>query len=1372
MKLTFYHVILIIIFFSANSISAKNVYVLEVNSKLTIELKDVINVQTYSWPKTLLTYPIRFSEGISVDNLELKNSTSGSAEPFQLSNVKLLNNKIVSADLSLITDLPSGGSFSYELSVSNEKARKNNKTLSSQVTTQGIEIYNGLLQVRLPVSQPVNSNKCSAPIIALNKSNGWIGNNKIKSPTKKILSVDTKLLENGELFVLYEVSYLFEGNSKYISTVKVIKDYPFVILDEDIQNIQKSDSITMDLCWEGFEPTKRYGTQWEKSADSWLSIDEPITVGYGQEDPHWAGLGWIEDPSKKMIYRLCPFGGNNVREQTPIMSFWEEKEKARELGVFVYNHNKWNDKQYGVWQPTTDLCVNFSYKDKNLHFKYPIITGTRSTAISFFDKNAGEKAVSDFNQKLNSIAVKGGEIKPNEIAYRYSQLLHQQYASLSLNRIKDWDLTYNINAKRPENPFPANLNNKLTVDKLFNEIVTSPMAYYPLGLNFNPGIHSIKHRLVYSEFIEGYLQNYKSLTEKQRQTVEALFLIGGYVNTLEEMNAIRTCLAGTANMAADGWCVAPQMSHLFPEHPMAKEWMDFFEKDLELYGLFYTRPEVKAYESKGGRWLESLATYNWAYFRPTTFTNIASEQFDSKNRFANPYMVERAKWMVDMLTAPVYTQNGIKGYSAQTVSGWKPGDDMTEDKGLERGYTPHGAHGGGIFYKRPAQVIQIANWMENYNPILSENMKWTGKMGESVEHKKNETDWLSVFKKNYPEQNTGTNPHLKSCKYTGHGIVLRAGVDTPEELSIHLDQVDKGPNYRWGNQAQGNSGGIYFYAQGQILTGHENEIAGDHDANNLDGLTNFGIMKNGEFRTIGMNELTSPLYDFEIAQFAELTSAAGKDKYVWPEYVSRSIMLIGTDYFIIYDETGTNWQASNRFSWFIPKKSDFPKIQFLSKPARGDHWSVAQTNNSKGFYRDSEGSLLTLISHKRKDVIVSGGKSVTIPLLENENISEFVKDRKINMPQGVVDIKTSQSSDLIFRNRDSINYETTNESFKGKAGVIRRFKNGDLQLSIFKGIEIGADGFSLEYDSKSNAAFGLTRKKDGSIIGIYKASDTVHASFSGLIEGAKIYIDGVEQKQIASNWDTKIVLQKGEHQFECVKEKATPLETKIIGVEYEKSKVKVELKSMSPVETIRIDISYDGGKTWKAKDKTSKTTYYLDKEKIDKVHIRAVSINGNKEAAIAQEYPVYFTDKVPHYPDGLWLKLSTNNVELTWGEVLGVQKYKLYRRKANSKVFELIYEGKSTKYIDDKALGVVVHFQFPGTIDNASTTREGIVVYEYAISSSNGNGEGTMSPLVNTDPASWRNWYPDTELRFKRQSAFWMPPYVYPNMSPEMYYPN
>ena len=106
--------------------------------------------------------------------------------------------------------------------------------------------------------------------------------------------------------------------------------------------------------------------------------------------------------------------------------------------------------------------------------------------------------------------------------------------------------------------------------------------------------------------------------------------------------------------------------------------------------MFYTRPEVSSYESKGGRWVESLGVYNWAYLRPTVHSNIALELFDGKNRFADSHMAERARWMVDMVTSG-------------------------------RAYPPHGAHGGGRLVPRYAPVYELGNWLQYYDPLVAEN---------------------------------------------------------------------------------------------------------------------------------------------------------------------------------------------------------------------------------------------------------------------------------------------------------------------------------------------------------------------------------------------------------------------------------------------------------------------------------------------------------------------------------------------------------------------------------------------------------------------------------------------------------------------------
>lgn len=1306
--------------------------------------KDCINLSIYDWPRTLLSYPIHFAETLkSESELDLFDNKQKKSVPFQLSDKVIRDGKLESAVINFFTALPSGGDFDYTLYVRKSGTARQDSpvTILKQKTTWLIS--DGNFGVEIPAGGIYQMDAIPAPVISILDKQQKTGNNKLYPGRLAVKEIKTTVLESGDLFAECGILYTLNNNASYYAKVKIVQGYPFVILDEQMENISKQDEVFVDMEWSDFHPTHRYGNwdrQKEVSINGGLPIDQPIYTSWCQEDPHWTGMGWIEEPAKQMLYRLLPFGGNSTREQVPAISFWETQKGAKELGVFVYDHNRWNDRQYGIWQPTPDLSVYFRYDNRKLYFKYPLCSGSRSTALTFYSIEEKQGAVDKFNKAIDEISARGGSDHSDEMGFRYAMLLHRQYALLSLNKVKDWVLEYPVNAKHPDTPFTGKAQSP-TAEEFYRQITTSPMTYYMTGLNGFPGIHSISHRPLFGSWVEDYLALYKQLTEQQKKTVDGLLLISAYVNTLEAMNTIRTSLAGTANMAADGWAVPGQMAFLYPEHPMAKEWADFFEKTLEIYGIFYTRPEVPTFESNGGRWVESLGIYNWAFLRPTSATNIALKVFDGKNRFAGKYMAQRGQWMLDMMTAPVLYKNKIP----------------------ERGYPPHGAHGGGRFVPRYAQVYQLADWMQYYNPLLAEHLYWTGAMGPGVETKDIHTNWSNVHKQQYPGNNLGTNPHLRSKKYTGHGIVLRAGVNTEEELSIHLNQLDKGPNYRWGHQGQGNSGGLYFYAKGKIYTGHENEAAGDHMQNNLDGVTNFGVMKNGAFCNLGMNELVAPLYDLDIVQLAELRSATGENSFAWPEYLSRSVMLVGTDYFLLYDQTGTNWRAGARFSWFVQKQDEFPQIVFFGKKAANANWAKGETNHSKGFYRDADGSLLTLVSHKQGEVTVQKGKAVNPALLKGTNIYEFVPEEK-DAPTNVLHIKAPHSMDIIFRDGTEINHRTEKETFIGEAGVIRRMDDGTLQLALMKGRSLSADGFSIEL-SETGTAIAMTRTSVNTCKGRYKSDGKAKLTLKGLA-GGKLYIDG-----IACQGTTDISLPEGEHTIEYARE-VTPMPTYITDTEYTTNGALIYLNIPASAPKVRIEISEDNAKTWKAVGTTGKSIYKLAPQPVGKIHVRAISLNGKRTADFAQEYPVYTTSRPPHYPEGLHLTLDNNQVSLSWGKVLGTQTYRLYRRKAGDTTFTLLYEGKANEYTDATATGVVKSCPYPGKQDNANFKSDAFTVYEYAVTAGNGYGESLKSPVADTHPASWANWYPDTELRYKRTSAFWMEPYVPAAMTPEKYYPN
>lgn len=86
------------------------------NGTLRLELKDYLDHPFYWWPRTLLTYRVRF-EGARVrpEQLSLIRVDSAGRVPFQLSRVEMEDGYLKSAHLSFFSDLPSGGTRVFEL---------------------------------------------------------------------------------------------------------------------------------------------------------------------------------------------------------------------------------------------------------------------------------------------------------------------------------------------------------------------------------------------------------------------------------------------------------------------------------------------------------------------------------------------------------------------------------------------------------------------------------------------------------------------------------------------------------------------------------------------------------------------------------------------------------------------------------------------------------------------------------------------------------------------------------------------------------------------------------------------------------------------------------------------------------------------------------------------------------------------------------------------------------------------------------------------------------------------------------------------------------------------------------------------------------
>ena len=1329
----------------------------------TFKLKDHINFPAYSWPETLLTYPVDL-DGVpfETDGYKLTEVISGREIPWQLLNQKHdSKGAVIGADLVFLGDLPSSGERIYRWEPGESTAWDD---LPLDNCEASLIAGNGNIHAEIVNSRNNfgDGDEVPAPVICLGKTGRRIGRNRFQSGDLRPERIETTVTERGPVVTVLKTEYFFEGGGCYSCEIKIIKDYPFIDLYEKMEGISEDDGAYIEMVWTDYDPAYRFGcdlTIFRQCEHEWYPIDEPFMTGDLQEDPHWYNTG-IEDPSQEMYFRVLPYSGNSTREVTPNFSFWEED--GDELGLFILDSEKWDDREYGLWQHTKKLQISFRYSDRLLYWKWPVSSGSRSMGISLTPVAEGVKKIEELR------AIYCSHIKDDrwerffpDMKLRFSQYLHTFYGALSLDRVKDWVLEY------PETGAPPLAWNAPEydpdADEYMYQLFETTQTHYPLGLNMWPGVNSINHRHIYYWVLDGYRKNREFFTPEQKQRIDALLLFTGYINTSEDLSPIRRCMGGCPNMQADGWAIPAQIAALFPDHPKAGEWFDFFEQVWRISSVFFTRPEVEKYQSLGGRWTESLGVYNWAQLAPTRVSFYLGLLFDGKNRWAGNATAQRCRWLVDMTTAPI--RNTIP-------ERW--GDDFSTDDVL-RHYPSYGSHGTGSVIPLDTPLYFLQRAVMYYDPLAAEHLMWMKKNpGHSAAHGAN---WNRRFIESpgSAADNSGTNPHLKSCKYTGHGIVLRAGVGTADEVSIHLNQIDRGPNYRWGWSGEGSCGSLYFYADQKVFTAHEHESTGDRECDDTDGYTTFGYMKNGSFRSNGKNVLEKPLYDFKTAQFAEIVPRQGNGAYSWPEYKSRNILLAGTDYFILADEPSAIGRRACRFSWFTSQTDPFPEITYLAPSSIGQrHAHLVESKYSRGFFRESHGSKghFALVSAK-KEVKVKGFTADSIQGYEIPYLRNFKNESPY--PEGVYEISTPGSRDFLFRDGHTIKYVGGDIGFQGQAGLIRFKNTGETEVCLFKGTSIECKGMVIQV-SEPGIGISVSTKDfasiEGDLLCPFKDGGEIRISLPHQIAGKlHCYLEGEKIEVTIDGGTTSFDVPEGRVTFELSDKKPKPAQPVILYTNNQPDGTEVHFTQTAGAEKYEVEISRDVGVSWDSAvtcQDSPCTLNGLDGEQ--KIHVRVTGGNSDRRGDPSDEYPVYISQKAPHPPEGLSGRLEKDTVHLAWGQVLGSGTYCLYRKGPESDEFVCIYEGRETSYVDREAIGVVPHGELPGPGPVGPEATAPGALYVYMVRCENGNGAGEPSYAFVTDSASWLSWYPAAPLKFKRDSEYYKPPYVSKENEPPQYY--
>jgi hypothetical protein len=489
----------------------------------------------------------------------------------------------------------------------------------------------------------------------------------------------------------------------------------------------------------------------------------------------------------------------------------------------------------------------------------------------------------------------------------------------------------------------------------------------------------------------------------------------------------------------------------------------------------------------------------------------------------------------------------------------------------------------------------------------------------------------------------------------------------------------------------------------------------------VDFCTNFGVFKDGEFRSIGQNVLSRPFYDLSSGQFAEIVPRENPGSYSAPEYISRSILLAGHDYFLLYDNV-LNQSIDHRLSWFVRRGSELPTIKMVRGVTKSKETqrTEIQTAATTGFWLDGKGDSMAVVSH-RKDLDVKA------------------------TPYGCR-VRSADIDDLVFRNPEPVHLAEGATIFDGTAGLIRTRKNGS-EFALFHGTRIGVAGLTFT-TADTDLGIGGSVVAGQASSGEYYAPkpSSVRISIASIPAEMTFYVDGTARAAQRESGALVIELEEGRHHWELTDKLPVPLAPRIVRTENHAGGARVIAAPVASATKYRFELSKDAGATWNAlgleNDPEMEVNGLPDGEK---VHVRTVALNAMHESAPGPEYPIYVTKEAPPPPDGLHVDLREGVAALSWGEVLGVTEYRVYARSAQGGQFRLLYRGLE-RTCQDKRSGIRAALSTPSDTNGVACPD----LIEYCVTAVNGNGEGAKSPTADTNPGSWRNWDPKPGETFRR----------------------
>lgn len=1145
-------------------------------------LKNCMRHSQFGYPESLVTYDVSFEDEPYLPPYAVE--CDGIEYPAQFSALQYQDGRVIAAKVSFITDLPCHETKRFLL----KRTERCAAAPIAWTDADTVALDNGKL---------IFSASAEETALFRLRAGSCVGVCTLDSaPQKKTV----ELLENGPVFAELRIRAYFPEQTVYEQVIRLSACDEYVLLDESMRG---TGTHTMSIRWEGLSPRwraqKYNGTEKRRIAGAYFAADE-----YTEPD------GLVSQA------RLTPYDQTSGAASTEYMSFVGPQWAA---GVFAADANRWWNGEYTIEGYPNDILPTFycRYHDDGcaLRFHFPLHDGSRQCGLAIYPARK----------------------EPNEEELFYIQSLRFHAALAPLNAFKDWVLDWDTD----NSAFP----------RFFDAAWVQPELRYGFverdakGL---PGVETLKQAIfqapvyrwphkagacftrVFEHWIPAFDILAGSMTPEDFRQLRAIFAYYAYLCSREDVFPVTRMLAGHANFLLDVKNIVGICAAMFPEHPHAKQWKEHYEKSAALVLKYHVRPEVKAWQARGGRYTESYGTYLWGSMKHAAEASLLLTLQYQDNPLLYPTLTELAQWICDIATPPIAGRRTIPYFGAHA-----------------------GCHEQNPVYPL-WQVRLLGLALRDYAPDIARQLLALCPPEPCIGHEcygeHIDVDIWSMLMRTIPNWDETPEEAVRSSeKYTGYGYVLRSQVGTPDEMMVLLQQIDRGPNYRWGRAARGGCGNVTYYADGKVFSGVRKEDFGDDNFTDDAVGCNFCVLVEQTYKSVGMHDLTHPLVDVDFLKYARVDAGEYSDS----DYSYRSVMMLHNRYIVIYDAVKRE-RTEGRFTWNSYTDGDSPYIwqlrpgveprvvkgAALTLDGKPRYQAVRQDKDVTARVYDGYGDFLTLVTHR--DTIKA-------------QVTEF----------GAL-VTENGHSDYIFNANRFTRYEDDTVAFEGKVGFASAYENG-AELCIVDGVFVRCGAFALR---RLHGHGSISLRVEGDTVsGRVVAEQPVQLEISAPA-GLAVWQNGA----VCPCDGTSVTLAPGRF---CLS-KITPAPARTEHLRYVEVPDGITLffNPTSGAVSYELCVTDANGASRCLPVALGQTI--PDIPMYATLRVRAVGEGGTGQWSAP--LPVHPRKAVPTRVEGLRVLLKEGGTELHWGRKEGVSAYRLYREEGD--VWNCISESRQTVFFD------------------------------------------------------------------------------------------